>query len=87
MKFCHKCLKVYVIVIYLLNCGTVVCVTFVTINKHSPHSEFVILQDRLSLVSASRTGEEATVTALLDSGADPHFRDIVRKESRISGLD
>ena len=83
--FCHKCLKVHVIVIYYLTCDTVVCITFVTIHKHSPHSELVVLQDRLSLVSASRTGEEATVTSLLDSGADPHFRDIVRKESRIWG--
>ena len=77
--FCHKCLKVHVIVIYLLNCDTVVCITFVTIHKHSPHSELIVLQDRLSLVSTSRTGEEATVASLLDSGADPHFRDIVRK--------
>ena len=77
--FCHKCLKVHVIVIYLLTCDTVVCITFVTIHKHSLHSELIVLQDGLSLVSASRTGEEATVTSLLDSGADPHFRDIVRK--------
>ena len=55
------------------------CITFVTMHKHSPHSELVVLQDGLSLVSASRTGEETTVTSLLDSGADPHFRDIVRK--------
>ena len=74
--FCHKCLKVHVIVI---NCDTVACITFVTIHKHSLHSELIVLQDGLSLVSASRTGEEATVTSLLDSGADPHFRDIVRK--------
>ena len=77
--FCHKCLKVHVIVMYHLNCDTVGCITFVTIHKHSLHSELIVLQDRLSLVSASRTGEEATVTSLLDSGADPHFRDIVRK--------
>ena len=31
-------------------------------------------------MSASRTGEKATVTSLLDSGAEPHFRDIVRIE-------
>ena len=60
---------------------TCTCTFFTT-----AHSELV-LQDGLSLVSASRTGEEATVTSLLDSGADPHFRNIVRKESRILGLD
>ena len=31
--FCHKCLKVHVIVKYLLNCDTVGCITFVTIYK------------------------------------------------------
>ena len=63
------------------------CITFVTINKHSPHSEFVVLQDGHSLVSASRTGEEATVASLLDSGADPHFRDIVRKNQEFGARD
>ena len=77
--FCHKCLKVHVIVIYVLNGDTVGCITFMTIHKHSLHSELIVLQDGLSLVSASRTGEEATVTSLLDSGADPLFRDTVRK--------
>ena len=48
-----------------------------------PLSERIVLQDRLSLVSASRTGDETTVISLLDSGADPDFKDIVRKESRI----
>ena len=53
--------------------------TFFT-SQHTPRSELIVLQDGLSLVSASRTGDEATVTALLDSGADPDFKEIVRKE-------
>ena len=49
-------------------------------NQHTPHPKLTVLQDRVSLVSASRTGEETTVTSLLDSGVDPDFRDIVRKK-------
>ena len=30
-------------------------------------------------MSASNTGDDTTVTALLDSGADPNFKDIVRE--------
>ena len=79
---CHKCLKV---IVMFLNCDIVAYITFVTIHEHSPHSELTGLQDGLSLVSASRTGDEATVTSLLDSGADPHFRDIVRKNQEFGG--
>ena len=52
-------------------------------NQRTPLSEFIVQQDRLSLVSASGTGDETTVTALLDSGADPDFKDIVRKNSGV----
>ena len=52
--------------------------TFFT-NQHTPLSQPIAIQDSLSLVNASRTGEQTTVTSLLDSGADPHFEDIVRK--------
>ena len=53
--------------------------TFFT-NQHTSLSELTVLQDRLSLVRASRTGKKAMVTSLLDSGTDPDFKDIVRKE-------
>ena len=50
----------------------------------TPLSKLIVLQNRLSLEKASRTEDEATVTSLLDSGTDPDFRDIVRKELKNS---
>ena len=78
--FCHKCYKV--IMIHLLNCDTVGCITLVTIHEHTPQSDLIVLQDGLSLVTASRTGDEGTVASLLDSGADSYFRNIVRKHAQ-----
>ena len=40
--------------------------------------DLYILQDGVSVLCAS-AGDKTTVTSLLDSGADPHFRSIVRK--------
>ena len=34
---------------------------------------YIVLQDRLSLFSASEAGEELTVMSLLNSGVDPNF--------------
>ena len=43
----------------------------------------IVLQGGLTLVRASRAGDETAVTSLLDSGADPHFKDIVRIGPRL----
>ena len=71
------------VTVLLYDQPTHTCTCTFLFHKHTPLSELIVLQDRHSLVSASRRGDEATVTSLLDSGADPDFNEIVRKESRI----